>query len=125
MGFVVQSYREVASFRPTQFNPIPLGGDERVRVMLTCFEPGQFIPVHEPNIDLALFVFEGEGTFVAGDREERISAGSVAFVRAGEARGIKAATRLVIGQVVSPPPTEADHAKVRQGLASNTWRPIG
>lgn len=123
MSFVLPSFREAVAFHPKQFNPIPLGGDERIKVLLTCFEPGQFIPVHAPGVDLALFVFEGEGALVADDREERIGPGSVAFVRAGEARGILASTRLVAGQVVSPPPTAADHARVRDGLAQGTWRP--
>lgn len=123
MSTVLTSYREAISFRTEGFNPIPLAGDERLKVLLTCFEPRQFIPVHEPSVDLVLFVLEGEGLLIAGNREEPITPGTIAFIGAGEARGIMATTRLVLGQVVSPPPTEADHAKVKQGLTQGTWRP--
>ncbi len=99
-----------------------LAGDARVRVLLVCFEPGQFIPVHRPGVDLVLLVLEGEGRLVAGDREDGLTAGAVAFIAAGETRGIRADTRLVALQVVSPPPTDTDHAEVVRRLQEGTWR---
>ena len=93
-----------------------------MRVLLVCCEPGQFIPVHRPGVDIVLLVLEGEGCLVAGEREEVITPGAVAFIAAGEARGIRADTRLVALHVVTPPPTDADHAEVVRGLRQGSWR---
>lgn len=122
MAEVFSSYQEAVAFQPKRFNPIVLAENERAKVILACFEPGQFIPVHRPGVDLTLVVLEGEGRIVAGEREETVEPGAVAFVPAGEARGIKAATRLVLLHVVTPPPTEADHTEVKAGLQRGAWR---
>jgi quercetin dioxygenase-like cupin family protein len=116
MAIFLDSYRQVASFRPEAFNPVVVAENERVKVIEACFEPGQFIPVHQPAVDLTLAVLEGSGSLVAGEHEEPIAPGTVAFIPAGEARGIKAATRLVLLHVVTPPPTDADHVQVASGL---------
>ena len=83
---------------------------------------GQFIPVHRPRVDMLLLVLEGEGQLVAGDREEVAGPGTTVFVPAGEARGLKAVTRLVALHVVSPPPTEADHVEVAARLKQGAWK---
>jgi quercetin dioxygenase-like cupin family protein len=122
VAFITQ-YQQAVEFRPDKFNPIALAQNERVKVILACFEPGQFIPVHKPGVDLTLVVMEGSGKLVAGNQEEEIGPGSVAFIPAGEARGIQAASRLVLMHIVSPPPTDADHAQVAAGLQRGSWRP--
>lgn len=119
---IMTTYQQAAAFRPDKFNPVVLAENERVKVILACFEPGQFIPVHQPGVDLTLIVMEGEGTLVAGDREELIGPGAIAFVPAGEARGVQATTRLTLMHVVSPPPTEADHVQVAAGLKRGAWK---
>jgi hypothetical protein len=43
-----------------------------MKAVLTCLEPGQFIPVHSAGVDLALLVLEGDGQIVAGDVQEAI-----------------------------------------------------
>src|SRR3990170_4750061 len=118
----IKSYKDVAAFRPERFNPVPVAANERIRVMVASFEPGQFIPVHRPGVDLTLLVLEGTGTIIAGDGEQPVGPGSLAFVPAGEARGVKAESRLVILHVVAPPPTEADHGEVAAGFQRGTWR---
>ena len=122
MTEILHSYQEAVDFQSRRFNPVALAENQRAKVILTCFEPGQFIPVHRPGVDLTLLVLEGEGQVVAGEHEERVKAGAFAFVPAGESRGIKAETRLVILQVVTPPPTEEDHVQVMTGLKRGTWR---
>jgi quercetin dioxygenase-like cupin family protein len=72
--------------------------------------------------DLTIAVLEGEGTLALGDHEEAIGPGTVAFAPAGTARGLRAATRLVVLNVVTPPPTDADHAGVAAGLRRGRWR---
>ena len=122
MSVFLPSYRDAVAFRPEQFNPVALAANERARVLLVCCEPGQFIPVHRPGVDIVLLVLEGEGRIVAGDQEADITPGAVAFIAAGEARGIRADTRLVALHVVTPPPTDADHAEVVRGLRQGSWR---
>ena len=113
---IVAHYSQHVAFRPEQFNPIGLAGSERVKLVLACLEPGQSIPAHEPAVDMALVVIEGEGVLVAGDREEPIRPGSIGFVPAGCRRGVRATTRLVALHTVSPPPTAQDHAQVAAQL---------
>ena len=122
MGILLSSYREAVSFKPEKFNPVAIAGSSRVKVVLTCLEPGQFIPVHRPGVDMLLLVLEGEGQLVAGDREAAAGPGTIAFAPAGEARGLRAVTRLVALHVVSPPPTEADHVEVAARLKQGVWK---
>jgi quercetin dioxygenase-like cupin family protein len=115
-------YRKLVSFRTEKFNPVVLGGSAHMKAVLTCLEPGQFIPVHRPGVDMLLVVLEGEGRVVAGDREEPAQPGTTVFVPAGEARGLKADSRLIAVHVVSPPPTDADHFEVAARLKQGTWK---
>jgi quercetin dioxygenase-like cupin family protein len=119
---VIRDYHAAATFLAGRFSPVPLGQTERFKVVLTCFEPGQFIPVHSPGIDMALVVLEGEGTVVAGDQEAEVYPGAIVIVPAGAARGIRAASRLIAVHLVSPPPTDGDHAEVQAKLSQGTWR---
>lgn len=122
MAVLIESYKQTAAFRPEKFNPVVIALNERVKVIEACFEPGQFIPVHQPGVDLTLLVLEGNGALVADGREHRIAPGALAFIPAGEARGIKAETRLIVLHVVTPPPNDADHAQVVAGIAKGAWK---
>jgi len=93
-----------------------------MRVLLVCLEPGQFIPVHHPGVDIAIVVLEGAGRVVAGDRDEEVRPGAVVVVPAGDARGLLATAQLVALTVVTPPPTEQDHTEVAAGLQRGRWR---
>lgn len=122
MSVLVSSYRSLVAFQPGRFNPVPVGATDRARVLLVCLEAGQFIPAHRPGVDFAIVVLEGEGRIVAGDREEAVAAGTVALVPAGAKRGLLAVSRLVALTVVTPPPTDQDHAEVVAGLRRGRWR---
>lgn len=122
MAIFVKSYKDIAAFRPERFSPVPVAGNERIRVIVASFEPGQYIPVHRPGVDLTLLVLEGTGAIIAGDKEEEVGPGSLAFVPAGEARGVRAESRLVILHVVAPPPTESDHQEVAAGFQRGNWK---
>jgi len=93
-----------------------------MKAVLTCREPGQFIPVHRPGVDMMLIVLEGNGQVVAEDTQEAVHSGAVIFVPAGEARGVRAETRLVALHVVGPPPTEKDHFEVMAKLKDGKWQ---
>lgn len=122
MSLFMSTFREKVAFRPERFSPVVLAESERTKVILACFEPGQFIPVHRPGVDLTLVVLEGRGQMVASEEEHTLAPGTVAFVPGGEARGVLAETRLVVLHVVTPPPTETDHAEVQTGLQQGQWR---
>ncbi len=115
-------WREKTAFRPDRFNPVELARTPNAKVVLACFEPGQFIPVHQPGVDLVLLVLEGTGRFTDDAGEHPLEAGSMAFVPAGGKRGIRADSRMVVLHVVTPPPTEADHCGVAAGLKRGTWQ---
>ncbi|MFB6079478.1 MAG: cupin domain-containing protein [Haloferacaceae archaeon] len=95
---------------------------DRQQVVLGYFEPGQFIPVHAPDSDLAVTVHRGEGVVVDGDTDHRVEPGSVVAVRAGVERGIRAETRLEATLVASPPPGDDEHEPVREGLRRGVFR---
>lgn len=122
MSNIVVDYRTAASFSPERFTPVPFGQSERSRALLVCLEPGQFIPVHSPGVDIAFVILEGEGTLVAGTQEAEVGPGALAFAAAGEARGLRARTRLIAVHIVAPPPTEEDHTAVMVGLRRGSWR---
>lgn len=122
MAVLIESYKQLTAFGPEKFNAVLIAQNERAKVLEACFQPGQFIPVHQPKVDLTLIVLEGTGTLVADSREEPIAPGAVAFIPAGESRGIKADTRLVLLHVVTPPPNDADHMQVMSGLAKGAWK---
>lgn len=122
MASIVPDYRSKAEFTPERFHPIPFGDSERSRALLVCLEPGQFIPVHAPGVDITFVILEGNGRLVAGTHEAEVGPGAIAFAAAGEERGLRARTRLVAVHVVSPVPTESDHSAVMAGLRRGTWR---
>jgi len=122
VSVVLASYGAAASFSPERFKAVPVGATARMRVLLVCLEPGQFIPVHHPGVDIAIVVLEGAGRVVAGDRDEEVRPGAVVVVPAGDARGLLATAQLVALTVVTPPPTEQDHTEVAAGLQRGRWR---
>lgn len=122
MATILGSYHEAITFRPERFNPVLVASGSHMKAVLTCLEPDQFIPVHYPGVDMLLIVLEGEGDVMAGDRQETVHPGSVIFVPAGEARGLRADTKLVALHVVSPPPTERDHVEVMARLKEGRWK---
>ncbi|MFA5890299.1 MAG: hemerythrin domain-containing protein [Actinomycetota bacterium] len=107
---------DLAEYRSEGFTPKLLYATEHFKVVLAAFEPGQQIPLHEPRVDLALTVLEGTGDVLVGDKIHHVRAGDVVVAPAGVKRGVRAREgRLVVLHVVSPPPTEADHARVVGG----------
>lgn len=109
---IVAPASQLAQFDPGRFGIVTLLEDEHLHVLLVALEAGQEIPVHAPEADLVLTVAEGVGELLAGSELHPLHAGDVAVIPAGERRGIRAhTTRLVLVNVVSPPPTPADHAR--------------
>lgn len=99
-----------------QLRPVLLAQNERLKVQLVCFEPGQQIPLHQPEEDLVLTILEGHGLVVAGEKEGVVGPGAVVFVPAEVPRSIRAHTRLVALAVVSPPSRAADYEEIEAAL---------
>jgi quercetin dioxygenase-like cupin family protein len=118
---ILSDYHACTRFAAERFSPVPLVQTDRLKVVLTCLEAGQFIPVHAPGADMLLVVLESVGAVVARQTECSVSRGSIIVVPVGESRGVKASTRLVTIHVVSLPPGESDHAAVQAGLERGTW----
>jgi len=88
------------------------------------FEPGQFIPVHAPDSDVTVVVKQGRGVVRDGDAEHAVESGDVVSVPAGRERGVRAeGERLEAVLVTAPPPTDAEHEPVREGLRNDEFEP--
>jgi quercetin dioxygenase-like cupin family protein len=108
-----------------QFTAKSLHQTDRQKVVLGYFEPGQFIPVHAPESDVAITVLDGTGTVRDGEDDRRVEPGSVVVVPAGTDRGVRADddSRLEATLVTAPPPTDAEHEPVRRGLKRGEFAP--
>lgn len=65
---------------------------------------------------------EGEEVLPPGGREAVVAHGTVVFAPVGEIGGLDATTRLVAVAVVTPPPSDADHARVAPRLRRGEFR---
>jgi len=108
-----------------RFSAVELFRSDRMKVACGFFEPGQFIPVHSPDSDVAVHVRSGRGVVRDGDADRRVEAGDVVVVPAGEDRGVRAdeGARLEALLVTAPPPTDAEHDPVRRGLRAGEFEP--
>jgi quercetin dioxygenase-like cupin family protein len=109
--------KEKASFDPARFTPKPLFESPEMKVIQAAFRAGQFIPVHRPDVHVALYIVSGEGEVVAGETRRHVREGDLVVVPRKVSRGVKAKTDMVVLHVVSPPPTEADHGDMAARIA--------
>lgn len=98
---------------------------DRMKVVLGYFEPGQFIPVHAPGSDVAVHVRSGTGVVREGGTDHAVGPGDVVVVEADVDRGVRADAdgRLEALLVTSPPPTDAEHDPVREGIKRGVFDP--
>lgn len=104
------------SFGEIRFAPNVVYHSADIKVVLAYFKTGQFIPVHTPQVDLILYILEGEAEVVAGEDLMAASQGDLIIIPKGAKRGIKALSELSILHVVQPPPAEQDHNEVHAKL---------
>lgn len=119
------SFDAERAYDDNRFSAVEVFRSERMKVVCGYFEPGQFIPVHAPGSDVAIHVWSGTGLIRDGDAEHQVEPGDVVVVEADSDRGVKADddTRLEAFLVTAPPPTDAEHEPVRQGLQRNDFDP--
>ncbi|QPV62343.1 cupin [Halosimplex litoreum] len=98
---------------------------DQLKAVCGYFEPEQFIPVHAPDSDVVVHVRDGTGVVREGDTDHRVEPGDVVAVLAGIDRGVKAddGGRLEALLVTAPPPTDAEHEPVREGLRRGVFDP--
>lgn len=120
-------FDEKRAYDGERFSAVEGFRSERAKVICGFFEPGQFIPVHAPASDLVVSVRSGTGLVREGDTDHRVEPGDVIVVPADIERGIKAsdAERLEALLVTAPPPTDAEHGPVREGLQRGEFDPRG
>lgn len=119
------AFDEERTYDDRRFATSEVFRSDRMKVVCGYFEPGQFIPVHAPGSDVAVHVHSGTGLVREGEAEHRVTPGDVVVVEADTARGIKADadTRLEALLVTAPPPTNEEHAPVRNGLRNDAFEP--
>jgi len=115
----------VREYDDDQFSAVEVFRSDRMKVVCGYFEPGQFIPVHAPASDVAIHVQSGTGVVRDGDTERAVEPGDVVVVEADTDRGVKsdADSRLEALLVTAPPPTDAEHDPVREGLKKGEFDP--
>jgi len=113
------------TYDDAQFTAETIHRSDRQKVVLGYFEPGQFIPVHAPDSDVAITVISGHGRVRDGEEEHTVGPGDVVAVPAGEDRGVQATAegRLEATLVTAPPPTDTEHDPVRRGLKRGEFDP--
>ena len=104
-------------FDPNRFVPKPLFESPEMKVIRAAFRAGQFIPIHEPDVHVVLYILSGRGEVVAGEKRRHVMEGDLVVVPRKVARGVRAKTDMVVLHVVSPPPTEADHGDMAARIA--------
>jgi len=111
------------AFDNDQFATSEVFRSDQLKAVFGYFEPGQFIPVHEPASDVVITVQSGTGIVREGDTEHEVEPGDTVVVEADTARGIKAETELEALLVTAPPPTDEEHEPVRKGLKNDEFQP--
>jgi quercetin dioxygenase-like cupin family protein len=104
-------------FDPKRFLPRPLFESPEMKVVRATFRAGHFIPVHAPDVHVALYIVSGEGEVVAGKERRSVTPGDLVVVPRKVRRGVKAKTDMIVLHVVSPSPTQADHGDMGERIA--------
>lgn len=112
-------------YADNRFSAVEVFCSDRMKVVCGYFEPGQFIPVHAPSSDVAIHIRSGTGVVRDDDEEHHVEAGDVVTIEADTDRGVRAdaESQLEALLVTAPPPTDAEHESVRNGLQQNEFDP--
>jgi quercetin dioxygenase-like cupin family protein len=113
--------KELKAFGEENFAPNVVYHSGDIKVVLAYFKTDQFIPVHTPQVDLILYILEGQAEVVAGDERLTAAKGDLIIIPKGLKRGIKALSELAILHVVQPPPAADDHNEVHAKLAAGRF----
>ena len=86
---------------------------------------GETVAFYLPDRDVAIVVQSGSGVVREGETDHPVAPGDLVVVEAGTARGVKASDgeRLEAVLVTAPPPTDAEHEPVREGIRRGAFDP--
>lgn len=119
-------FDESRAYEDAQFNAVGVFNSDRKKVVCGFFRPGQFIPVHAPSSDLTVVVRSGSAIVREGETEHEVTEGDIVVVESDTDRGIKANDEgLEALLITAPPPTDAEHDPVREGLRTDQFDPRG
>lgn len=120
-------FDEERAYADDQFNAVGAFESDRQKVVCGFFRPGQFIPVHAPSSDLTVVVRSGSAVVREGETEHEVSEGDIVVVESDTDRGIKADDEdgVEVLLITAPPPTDAEHDPVREGLRTDQFDPRG
>ena len=121
MEIVRANAKDLKTFGEKNFSPNVVYQSPDIKVVLAYFKKDQFIPVHTPQVDLILYILEGQAEVVAGDERLTAAEGDLIIIPKGFKRGIKALGELSILHVVQPPPAAEDHNEVHAKLAQGKF----
>lgn len=116
---------DMVQFADEQFKAVSLALTEQYKMMVLGFRPGQFIPVHAPDVDLLALVLRGKGYAEIGGKRTDLEPGMMVGAPRQVARGIFAEDEMVVLVYVSPVPGAGDHKDVDTGLSTKQFQPGG
>ncbi len=75
------------------------------RIINFNFEPGQELPIHSHDLEgeLSIQIIEGEGEYLAQDRNIPAKAGDILVCAVSEPHGVRARTRMRVLVTIAPP----------------------
>lgn len=105
----LQDVRETAVHGDNSILSKTLQNDERSKVILFSFAPGQELSAHTAPFPATLYFAKGEADLKLGDEEQQAREGSFAYMPAYLEHGIKAKTHVVmlLTMLKNPRPTKA------------------
>jgi mannose-6-phosphate isomerase-like protein (cupin superfamily) len=99
--------------------PLRLADPASYVVMTRDFGPGQGPEPHiHPHTDEAFYIASGEATFLLGDREVRVSPGSVVFVPRGTPHTLRNSGTEQLRGLILVSPADAEHTSVAVGTVA-------
>jgi len=110
----ISEYRKVGE----TFAPVPVLRKDEYGAIFIFLRPGQYIPIHNPNSDLILYIIQGRSKIQVEDKEYEIRESSIVIVPRGVRRGLTAETNLEWLHVVVPAPSPEDHEKLMEAARS-------
>jgi quercetin dioxygenase-like cupin family protein len=92
----IQDVRDLQSQEQNSILSKTLQNDERSKIILFSFAPGQELSAHTAPFPAALFFAKGEAAVKLGDQDHEASEGSFAYMPPNLEHGIRAKTNVIM-----------------------------
>lgn len=102
----LQDVRDLQSQEQNSILSKTLQNDERSKIILFSFAPGQELSAHTAPFPATLFFAKGEATVKLGEQDNEVSEGSFAYMPPHLEHGIRAKTNVImlLTMFKNPPP---------------------